>query len=670
MVIVNHYPSSCGILGILRMGNSPKVKGADVVTALETVKFRGAGLGAGFAAVNLENGEYRMGVFMLNDKQDKVVEILESALRNIGVSRIEYRVKARLGKIIDVEYVVDGASEASVDEAVGLVNNTLWELGRIGRVYYWGRHVSVFKGVGHPSDVAKVYGVYGMEADSWVAHTRFPTNSPGYLPYWSHPFSVGDIAVVHNGELSSYGVNATQLSISFNARGLVGTDSEVVAYLLNYLVKVLGLGIEDAVRLLVNPSLRYVDDPWLTSLLNKYRWARLDGPFTVAVSMYHDGDVYLVAFADRFKLRPVVVGMDDGYLYVASEEAEIRAISPNARVWTLEPGGYFIASLKRGIVSWGRPREYVEEFFPHRTYPTYSGGDAIDARGLGYREINEEILRRIMNGAKVVRVINVNGQRFIGVNLPRYGIRGVRVEIYGTPGNALANLNNGVEFVVYGNVQDDVGDTMHGGKIVVHGDARDVLGQTFQGGRIYVLGNAGNRVGIQMREYYDKRPYMVIGGRVDDYLGEYMAGGVIVVLGLPLLRSGKSMNLTGNYVGSGMVGGRIYIRGRVDEAKVGLAPSKYEVKALVEALKEEGYPDDTIDEWARRVLQVSHVPRPIAEYRELTEDEARELKPILMDYAHEFGLDEQLVDDLIGDRYTVVKPGIKSMPPHLERPSE
>lgn len=37
--------------------------------------------------------------------------------------------------------------------------------------------------------------------------------------------------------------------------------------------------------------------------------------------------------------------------------------------------------------------------------------------------------------------------------------------------------------------------------------------------------------GIQMREYKDKRPYLIIGGIVDDYLGEYMAGGVIVVFG-------------------------------------------------------------------------------------------------------------------------------------------
>ncbi|MFP3258332.1 MAG: glutamate synthase, partial [Caldivirga sp.] len=576
MVIVNHYPSSCGVLGIIRAnGNADRVKGDYVVTGISAVKYRGIGLGAGYAAISLNgHGNYRIGLFAVREHYEDVDSLLRDSLSEAGVRVINSTVKAKVGGVVDVEYEVNGAGDG-LGDLINSINDRLWEMGGVGRVYYWGRHVTVFKGVGHPEEVAKVYGVNSLEADAWVAHTRFPTNSPGYLPYWSHPFAINDIAVVHNGELSSYGVNAAHLSLTMGVRGFVGTDSEIAAYILNYLVKVNGLNIETAVKIMVNPSLRGTTDPLLMRLLNEYRWARLDGPFTLVMTMYHDGDVYLIALADRFKLRPIVIGYDGQYYYAASEEVEIRAISPEARVWTLAPGGYFIASVRRGVVSWGRPVEQVEVFFPQRRFPRPVDGDAIDARGLGYREVNEEILRRIMKGDRVVRVVNVNGQRFIGVNLPRYGIRGVRVEIYGTPGNSLANLNNGVEFVVYGNVQDDVADTMHDGKVVVHGDARDVLGQAFQGGRIFVRGNAGNRVGVQMREYSNRRPYLVIGGRVDDYLGEYMAGGVIMVLGIDAYKLGKSVELTGNYIGSGMVGGRIYIRGRVDYSKVGLAPSSH-----------------------------------------------------------------------------------------------
>jgi len=40
----------------------------------------------------------------------------------------------------------------------------------------------------------------------------------------------------------------------------------------------------------------------------------------------------------------------------------------------------------------------------------------------------------------VVRVANVMGHRYIGINLPRLGVGGVRIELYGVVGNCLANL--------------------------------------------------------------------------------------------------------------------------------------------------------------------------------------------------------------------------------------
>ena len=649
MAIVNKYIDSCGLLGILRRPGSDPIPGEVAIEAMEPAKPRGAGLGAGFATFNVKEGPLNIGVFAREDRFNDVVNTVEESLIDEGFSIVGRNIRARHKGIVDVEYTVDG--DGRLTEVAHEVNRALWMDGRAGRIYYWGRHIRVFKGVGQPDDIAKLYGLSKVEADLWIAHTRFPTNSPGYLPYWSHPFSLGDLAVAHNGELSSYGIHALHMSLTLGVSGLVGTDSEAVAYLLHYMINVYGLSIEDAVKILVNPPTKSINDPYLAELLRRFRWARLDGPFTIVVGLWHNNDLYMVAVADRFKLRPVVVGYDEDNYYVASEEAQIRAVSPNARVWTLKPGGYFIVSAKRGIIAWGRPLEEVEVFFPRRSFPRYIGPNVIDAGGLGYREVNEQILRMVKEGHRVVRVVNVNGQRFIGVNLPRHGVRGVRIEIYGTPGNSLANLNEGVEFVVYGNAQDDVADTMHGGKVVIHGDARDVLGQTLQGGYIFVRGSAGNRVGIQMREYVDKRPYMVIGGRVDDYLGEYMAGGVIMVLGIDAL--GKPLELTGRYVGSGMVGGRIYIRGRVDESKIGLAPSDVEVKALKEAI-EEGREYVKALEKAYKLMRFN---KPNVEYRELTEDEVKELKPVLTEYAGYFNLGQGFVDDYLGLKYTVVTRG-------------
>ncbi|MGC8544104.1 MAG: glutamate synthase, partial [Vulcanisaeta sp.] len=193
---------------------------------------------------------------------------------------------------------------------------------------------------------------------------QVPTNSSGHLPYWSHPFSINDIAVVHNGEPSNYVNHVNKLLHSHGLSSFAGTDSEVVAYLMYYLLYVYGLNIEDAVRVLIGKPLKHLNDGEVRSLARRFRWAMLDGPFAILMDIYFNNDVYLIALSDRFKPRPMVIGMDENYCYVTSEETAIKAISPNARVWTLELGGYFIASLRRGIISWGRPREDMDTFFP------------------------------------------------------------------------------------------------------------------------------------------------------------------------------------------------------------------------------------------------------------------------------------------------------------------
>jgi glutamate synthase domain-containing protein 3 len=75
----------------------------------------------------------------------------------------------------------------------------------------------------------------------------------------------------------------------------------------------------------------------------------------------------------------------------------------------------------------------------------------------------------------------------------------------------------------------------------------------------------------------------VIGGTAQHFLGEYMAGGVLIVLGLQLEADERHPS---RYVGTGMHGGVIYVRGRVDERflgkEVGLVPLDSEDKALLE----------------------------------------------------------------------------------------
>lgn len=184
----------------------------------------------------------------------------------------------------------------------------------------------------------------------------------------------------------------------------------------------------------------------------------------------------------------------------------------------------------------------------------------IDADGLHYSALNELIHRAVKRGYKRIVLENVLGQRYIGD-----GLEGEDVEIIikGTPGNDLAAFMDGPRIIVYGNAQDGVGNTMNRGEVVIHGDAGDILGHSMRGGRIFVKGDVGYRVGIHMKAYKDFFPVIVIGGGARDFLGEYMAGGLLVVLGL------NGSPLVGDFVGTGMHGGSIFLRGDVDERTLG-----------------------------------------------------------------------------------------------------
>jgi glutamate synthase domain-containing protein 3 len=74
-----------------------------------------------------------------------------------------------------------------------------------------------------------------------------------------------------------------------------------------------------------------------------------------------------------------------------------------------------------------------------------------------------------------------------------------------------------------------------------------------------------------MKSYQDLYPVVVVGGRAGDFLGEYMAGGLIIVLGLDEVAAvnTNSRPIVGNYVGTGMHGGTIYLRGKVADYQLG-----------------------------------------------------------------------------------------------------
>ena len=197
----------------------------------------------------------------------------------------------------------------------------------------------------------------------------------------------------------------------------------------------------------------------------------------------------------------------------------------------------------------------------------------ITAKNLDFKTLNEQV----RSGGADVSIQDCCGQRFIGC-----GAKEKKISIQGTPGNALGAYLDGATIEVHGNVQDAVGDTMNDGQIIVHGNAGDALGYAMRGGAIFVQGDAGYRAGIHMKEYQHKKPVIVIGGRAGSFLGEYLAGGLIVVLGL-----GAEGIPVGNFTGTGMHGGRIFIR---TEYPLSGLPAQVAAKIASDADMEEIHP--------------------------------------------------------------------------------
>lgn len=246
-----------------------------------------------------------------------------------------------------------------------------------------------------------------------------------------------------------------------------------------------------------------------------------------------------------------------------------------------------------------------------RVFCDETGALTVDARGLTYRELNYVLRAHVRDGTRAIAIRNVVGQRYIGTNLRCP----VRVEIHGTPGGDLGAFMDGPRLTVFGNAQDCVGNTMTSGEIVVHGRAGDVVAMSMRGGAIFIRDDVGSRCAIHMKEYDDRCPLVVIGGTAHDFLGEYMAGGTLVVLGLGLAPGERHQ---ASFIGTGMHGGRIFMRGSVAPHQLGeqveiANPDDGDTATIVAAVKRfcalfGGRPDEILGSRFVKILPKSHRP--------------------------------------------------------------
>jgi glutamate synthase domain-containing protein 1/glutamate synthase domain-containing protein 3 len=213
--------------------------------------------------------------------------------------------------------------------------------------------------------------------------------------------------------------------------------------------------------------------------------------------------------------------------------------------------------------------------------PTKEGQTlVIEARGFeveGQNSLARALQEAVQLGHRRVIVAQARGHRFIANGLG-VGTRGVRIDVYGSPGDYLASGIDGAEVHVHANGQDQLAQIMKAGRLVVHGD----VGQTFmyaaKGGYAFVMGDAAGRPLINAVG----KPRVVINGTCLDYLAEsFMAGdpmnggGFAIVNGIAFGRDGVILDLDTPYPGGNLFslasGGALFLRdphGRVGDEQL------------------------------------------------------------------------------------------------------
>lgn len=139
----------------------------------------------------------------------------------------------------------------------------------------------------------------------------------------------------------------------FGYKCTLQTDTEVITYIMDYLIRVQGLTLNEAASVIAAPFWSTIVNKMDLADKEKYTYLRtlfpsllVTGPFSIVLG-YNGG---LMALNDRLKLRSMVVGEKDDKVYIASEEAAIRVMEPNVEnIWAPAGGEPVIINVKDGV---------------------------------------------------------------------------------------------------------------------------------------------------------------------------------------------------------------------------------------------------------------------------------------------------------------------------------
>jgi glutamate synthase domain-containing protein 1 len=349
---------ACSIFGMMDT-TGKSFSGRDVIRAIANMHVRGNGLGGGFAVYGLYPDYADLYAFhvmyLSHEGKAETEDFLKQRFQVVSAEEVPTQpTRAIVNPPLVWRYFLEvnhqeSDSQSDDDYVVDRVMNINTGI-KDTFVFSSGKNMGVFKGVGYPEEIAEYFCLQDCEGYLWTAHGRFPTNTPGW---WggAHPFNILDWTVVHNGEISSYGINRRYLE-QFGYHCTLQTDTEVVAYAVDLLIRKHGLPIEVVAKILAPPFWNDIErrpleeQEFLRALRQVYGSLLLNGPFTVIIA--HQGE--MIGLTDRIRLRPLTAGVKDQMLYLSSEESAIRLVCPDLdEAWIPMGGEPIIGNLEKPL---------------------------------------------------------------------------------------------------------------------------------------------------------------------------------------------------------------------------------------------------------------------------------------------------------------------------------
>ena len=353
-------PSGCAIAAVISKSGK-LMSGEKIIRAMKPMHDRSNGLGGGFAAYGIYPDYQDFYAFHLffdcRDTRKKCEAFLKEHFEIVKGEIIPTR---KIPEITDepiiwryfVTPLKSVLADLQLDEKEFVARTVVKINTEMDGAYVFssGKNMGTFKAVGFPEDVGRFYKLEEYEGYSWTSHGRYPTNTPGW---WggAHPFTLLDFSVVHNGEISSYDANRRFIEM-FGYKCNLQTDTEVITYILDYLVRRQGLTLGEAASVIAAPFWSTIESKTDQYDKEKHKYLRtvfpsllVTGPFSIVLG-FEGG---LMALNDRLKLRSMVVGEKEDKVLIASEEAAIRIMEPEAEnIWSPAGGEPVIVKVKEG----------------------------------------------------------------------------------------------------------------------------------------------------------------------------------------------------------------------------------------------------------------------------------------------------------------------------------